>query len=41
MELLKQFLRFVMHLDESLPDFIRQHGIWIYGSCSSSFCETG
>ena len=42
MELLKQFLHFVMHLDESLPDFIRQHGIWIYGLLFLIiFCETG
>ena len=42
MELLKQFLHFVMHLDESLPDFISQHGIWIYGLLFLIiFCETG
>ncbi|WP_038171637.1 DedA family protein [Verrucomicrobium sp. BvORR106] len=42
MELLKQFLHFVMHLDESLPGFISQHGIWIYGLLFLIiFCETG
>ena len=41
-EMLKQFLHFVMHLDESLPDFIRQHGFWIYVLLFAIiFCETG
>jgi membrane-associated protein len=42
MQMLKDFLHFVMHLDESLPDFIRQHGVWIYGLLFLIiFCETG
>ncbi|MEZ0385793.1 MAG: DedA family protein [Verrucomicrobium sp.] len=42
MDLIKQALHFVMHLDESLPDFIRQYGIWIYGLLFLIiFCETG
>ena len=42
MEMIKDFLHFVMHLDESLPDFIRQHGVWIYGLLFLIiFCETG
>lgn len=42
MEMIKQFLHFVMNLDESLPDFIRQHGVWIYALLFAIiFCETG
>ena len=42
MEMIKQFLHFVMHLDESLPDFIRQYGVWVYGLLFLIiFCETG
>jgi membrane-associated protein len=42
MELLKEFLHFVLNLDESLPDFIREHGPWIYGLLFLIiFCETG
>jgi membrane-associated protein len=42
MDLFKEFLHFVMHLNESLPEFIRQHGPWIYGLLFLIiFCETG
>ncbi len=42
MDLIKQFLHFIMHLDESLPDFIKQHGVWIYALLFAIiFCETG
>lgn len=41
-ELIETFLQFVMHLDESLPAFIEQHGIWIYALLFLIiFCETG
>lgn len=41
-ELVQQFLHFVLHLDESLPDFIRNYGVWVYALLFAIiFCETG
>ncbi|MFN8707013.1 MAG: DedA family protein [Planctomyces sp.] len=42
MEMLQQALNFVMHLDDGLPDFIRNYGPWIYALLFAIvFCETG
>lgn len=42
MEYLQSFLDFVLHLDESLPAFIENYGVWIYGLLFLIiFCETG
>ncbi|TLD68349.1 DedA family protein [Phragmitibacter flavus] len=42
MDLLNQFLHFVLKLDESLPAFIENYGVWIYALLFIIiFCETG
>lgn len=41
-EFVQSFFDFVLNLDESLPAFIEQYGIWIYGLLFLIiFCETG
>lgn len=42
MDWIKSFLHFVLKLDESLPQFVQDHGIWIYALLFLIiFCETG
>jgi membrane-associated protein len=42
MEFLTEAFRFVMHLDDGLPEFIRNYGPWIYALLFAIvFCETG
>jgi len=42
MELVQQFIHFVLNLDESLPQFIKDYGLWIYVLLFVIiFCETG
>lgn len=42
MELVQQFIHFVLNLDESLPQFIKDYGLWIYALLFLIiFCETG
>jgi membrane-associated protein len=42
MDLVKQFLQFVLHLDESLPAFIQEYGVWVYALLFLIiFAETG
>jgi membrane-associated protein len=42
MDTFSQALQFVMHLDDGLPEFIRNYGPWIYALLFAIvFCETG
>lgn len=42
MEFLTEAFQFVMHLDDGLPEFIRNYGPWIYALLFAIiFCETG
>lgn len=42
MDLIKQFLDFLLHAENHLVDFIQNYGIWIYALLFAIiFCETG
>ena len=42
MELIHQFLHFILHLDEYLVTFVTMYGVWTYGILFLIiFCETG